>query len=237
METVANLEDELKNFPAAAEYLSSIFIIQRDYDHVTNTRLAEWMAVSASAVTQALGRLKKLGLATQERYEDIKLSDHGRELAVTVLRRHYLIEHLLVRVLKYPWDKSDEEAKVLQTQISHDLTEHLFTFLGQPQTCPHGNPLPGAAIEKKLLEAPRLSQVASGLRIIILRITEEGEGRPNLLHFCDSVGLRPGVRFEVLSREDKSITLKNAQMFPGEHYPEQFTVPSDIALYVRYEVV
>jgi DtxR family transcriptional regulator, Mn-dependent transcriptional regulator len=237
VETAHNLEDELKNFPAAAEYLSSIFIIQRDYDHVTNTRLADWMGVSASAVTQALGRLKRLGLATQERYEDIKLSDHGRDLAVTVLRRHYLIEHLLVRVLKYPWDKSDEEAKVLQTQISHDLAEHLFDFLGKPQTCPHGNPLPGAPIERKLLEAPRLSQIALGLRIVILRITEEGEGRPNLLHFCDATGLRPGVRFEVIGRDDKGIRLKNAQLFPGEHYPEEFEVPLEIALYVRYEVV
>lgn len=151
-----------KRFPAAAEYLSGIYILQRDYGRVSNSRLAAWTGVSGSAVTQALGRLKRLGLARQLRYENIELTVQGRALAITVLRRHYLLEHLLVRVLEFPWEKADDEAKRLQSEISDDLAEHLYHRLGSPQACPHGNPMPGARIEGRLLGAPRLSKAPGG---------------------------------------------------------------------------
>ena len=114
-------------------------------------------------MTQTLGRLKRLGLARQVRYGAIGLTPEGRELAVKVLRRHALLEHLLVGVLQYPWEKADEEAKRLQSQISEDLTEHLFLRFGSPQTCPHGNPLPGSPLEARLLKAPRLTHWARPL--------------------------------------------------------------------------
>ena len=51
-----------KEFPVAVEYVSSIYLIARDYGYVTNVKLANWTGVSKSAVSQALGRLKRLGL-------------------------------------------------------------------------------------------------------------------------------------------------------------------------------
>lgn len=198
----------LKAFPAAAEYLSNIHLICRDYGHAANHRLAEWMGVSTSAVTQALGRLKKIGLVTQERYEHVFLTDAGRELALKVLRRHYLLEHLLVKTLDFPWDKSDEEAKVLQNQISDDLAEHLNAKLGFPQTCPHGNPLPGTEVEARLLAAPRLPVAPVGGRVTIVRITEEGEGLPTMLPFCQRAGLKPGATVSILRSDAEGVTLQ-----------------------------
>jgi len=198
----------LKTFPAAAEYLTNIHLICRDYGHAANHRLAEWLGVSTSAVTQALGRLKKIGLVTQERYEHVFLTDAGRALALKVLKRHYLLEHLLVKTLDFPWDKSDEEAKVLQNQISDDLAEHLDARLGHPQTCPHGNPLPGTSVEARLLAAPRLPQAVPGTSVVIVRITEEGEGLPTMLPFCQTNGLKPGVRVTVEATGPEGVTLK-----------------------------
>ena len=198
----------LKTFPAAAEYLTNIHLICRDYGYAANHRLAEWLGVSTSAVTQALGRLKKIGLVNQERYEHVFLTDAGRALALKVLKRHYLLEHLLVKTLDFPWDKSDEEAKVLQNQISDDLAEHLDAVLGYPQTCPHGNPLPGTAVEAKLLGAPRLSSATVGTSVVLVRITEEGEGIPSMLPLCQSSGLKPGVRVEVEAVGPEGVTLR-----------------------------
>ena len=217
-------------FPAAAEYLSSIYILNRDYGHVSNTRLAEWSGVSSSAVTQALGRLKRLGLARQEPYGDIELTDEGRDLAIRVLRRHYLLEHLLVRVLGYPWDKADDEAQTLQSAISDDLTEHLYRKLGAPQTCPHGNPMPESPIEPKLLAAPRLGEAPVGSRVTILRITEEGEQIPHMLEFCFTHGIQPGAVFLVVARGDKEIELRGEGREEGT-----FSIAADRALHIRYE--
>ncbi len=197
----------LKTFPAAAEYLTSIHLICRDYGHAANHRLAEWLGVSTSAVTQALGRLKKIGLVNQERYEHVFLTETGRALALKVLKRHYLLEHLLVKTLDFAWDKSDEEAKVLQNQISDDLAEHLDAKLGYPQTCPHGNPLPGTSVEAKLLAAPRLPSASVGSSVLLVRITEEGEGIPAMLPLCERAGLKPGIRVKVESSVPEGVTL------------------------------
>ena len=199
-----------KQFPAVAEYVSGIYILQRDYGQVSNRRLAAWTGVSGSAVTQALTRLKRLGLAVHKRYEDIGLTPEGRALAVQVLRRHYLLEHLLVRILGYPWDRADDEAKLLQSEISDDLAEHLYQKLGAPQTCPHGNPMPGSSVEQMLLSAPRLSGAPVGATVEILRITEEGEQLPSMLAFCYGHGLQPGARFEVVDRDERGLRLTDA---------------------------
>jgi DtxR family Mn-dependent transcriptional regulator len=217
----------LKAFPAAAEYLSSIHLICRDYGFAANHRLADWMGVSTSAVTQALGRLKKQGLVEQERYEHVHLTEPGRLLALKVLKRHFLLEHLLVRTLDFAWDKSDDEAKVLQNQISDDLAEHLDAKLGHPQTCPHGNPMPGAVIEKKLLAATRLNHCQVGDNLLILRITEEGEGIPDMLPFCQTNGVKPGARFQVKHVTTELVTMTKAE---GEIH-----VPARFAAHIGYE--
>jgi len=231
-----------KQFPAAAEYLSSIYILLRDYGYVSHTRLAEWNNVSAPAVSQAIGRLKRLGLVRQKRYENVMLTDDGRDLAVTILRRHYLVEHLLVGILGYPWDKADEEAKLLQTQISDDLSEHLYHRLGSPKACPHGNPMPSSPIEQKLLNAPKLSQAPTGERVRILRITEEGEQLPSMLAFCFQNGIRPGAKFRV-NRDNEAMVRLEPVASSGSPSPSDKLQagPVDVAVeraeHIRYETM
>lgn len=197
----------IASFPAASDYLGDMYLIQRDYGKITNQMVAQRLGVSTSAVTQAAGRLKKLGLISQERYGDLHLTPKGRELAMKVLKRHYLLEHLLVRTLGYPWDKSDAEARVLQNHISADLADHLDELLGHPQTCPHGNPLPGASCEEDILGAPRLDTAEPGSTVEVLRITEEGEAIDVMLPWCQSWGIRPGTLLAVTGSDGDSMEL------------------------------
>ena len=235
-----------RQFPAAAEYLSGIYILRRDYGEAGNRRLSEWLGVSEPAVTQALGRLKRLRLVRQKPYGDIALTPTGRLLAVQVLRRHYLLEHLLVRMLEYPWEKADEEAKVLQSLISQDLTEHLFRSLGSPKACPHGNPMPGSPAEGRLVAAARLTDAPVGKAVRILRITEEGEQVPSLLNACGSRGVWPGARFVVRARDAESLSLvadgRARHQDHGANRPKDrrtgpavVRLPLSMARHVRYE--
>lgn len=187
-----NLQKLRNDFPAAPEYLTQIFLLERDHGIVPNAQLADRLGVSRPAVSQAVGRLKKLGLVNQKRYGAIALSVAGRDVAEKVVKRHFLLEHLLVGVLDYPWDKSDEDAAELQASLSDDLTEHLDRRLGYPQTCPHGNPMPGSDIQQKYLNAPSLIDAEAGSKVKIIRITEEGEMTPGMLPFCQKHGISPG---------------------------------------------
>lgn len=220
-------------FPGAIEYLTNIFLINRDYGRVSNARLADWMQVSRSAVTQAVSRLKKLQIASQRPYESIELTENGRVLAKTFLRRHYLVEHLLVRILGYPWDKADEEAKVLQGTISDDLADHLYEKLGEPSTCPHGNPFPDDPRADKLLQAPPVSEAELGKVIRVVRITEEGEALPNMLQLCYKHRIEPGSRITVLGPELEGLKLR-IHPRSGGSADEEAILPEEMVAHLRF---
>ena len=74
----------------------------------------------------------------------LHLTDKGRSLATTVVRRHRLAERLLVDVIGLEWEKVHREADRWEHAISADVEEKLVELLGDPATCPHGNPIPGS---------------------------------------------------------------------------------------------
>lgn len=199
--------DLQKQFPSALNYLTTITVIEREFGKVGNTVLAGQLGVSKPAANQAIGRLKKLGLAEQNPYGGINLTLEGKRFAFAVLRRHYLIEHLLISQLSYPWDKSDDEAQRLQASLSEEFTEYLYEFFNRPETCPHGNPFPGSAIEQELLNARRLSGASLNEPLVLIRITELGETVVGLLPFCYENALLPGTPLTVSAREETTLIL------------------------------
>ena len=60
------------------------------------------------------------------------------------MRRHRLAERLLVDVIGLEWEKVHAEAARWEHAISADVEEKLVLLLGDPATCPHGNPIPGS---------------------------------------------------------------------------------------------
>lgn len=226
------IEELSQKFPAISEYLCQIFFINRDYGAVSNAKLASRLEISRPAVTQAVNRLKTLNLVTQPPYGDIEFTDEGRDLAKEAVRRHYILEHLLVKVLDYPWDKSDDEAARIQGIVSADLIEHIYSKLGKPQTCPHGNPFPDGNVEEKLTNAPNLSDFESEAPVLIriLRVTEEGEHIEGLLKACNELNIQPGRRFTLIAVSEKSVQLKTEA-------GAQIELPRAFADHIRYEVL
>ena len=70
--------------------------------------------------------------------------------------------------------------------------------LGNPTTCPHGNPIPGSGYE-----APpgtrALSEIEPGGPFTVTRIREELEFEPGQLEFLEASGLMPGRTGTVVS--------------------------------------
>ena len=63
-------------------------------------------------------------------------------------------------------------------------------MLGEPTTCPHGNPIPGADYHAPATRA--LSRVEVGTGFTVSRIPEELEFEPGLLDFLEENALLPG---------------------------------------------
>ncbi len=188
-----------------AEYLQAIWTLADEAGPVIGARLAEFLRVSPASVSEMIHRLEREGLLRQGERKEILLTDPGKELAVTIVRRHRLIERMLTDLLGYEWWATHDEAERLEHAISPEMERRLIERLGDPKTCPHGNPMPGARpahASRPLDEAPFAT------RLVLERIPDQFEHEPGFLRYLDAQGLRPGVVFRLVERGRDALALE-----------------------------
>jgi DtxR family Mn-dependent transcriptional regulator len=175
------------------EYLEWIYRLSKEQDEVTTTDLARSLKISPASVTGMLKRLNERGLIHHEKYHGITLTEQGQVSALATIRRHGLLERLLVDVLGLPWHLVDEEAGRLEHHITPDVEARLRQFLGNPTTCPHGQPIDWIEPETCV----RLATLTEGQVTHVKRIGDES---PEFLTYVADLGLKPGGRVEVIRR-------------------------------------
>ncbi len=163
--------------PPVEQYLELVLELEESGIAPMRARLVERLGVSAPAVSETVGRLEREGYVTLDPARVIRLTATGRDFATAVMRRHRLAERLLVDVLGVPWSQVHEEAGRLEHAISPTLEPYLVSLLGDPATCPHGNPIPGSANAQTPEPLTALSGAAAGDRVIVRRIDEELEAQ------------------------------------------------------------
>lgn len=178
------------------DYLMTMHVMERDHGEIVAARLAEMMSVAPATVTMTLKRMERDGWITGKGRKGIRLTETGRAAAHSVTRRHMLTEWLLVKMLKVPLLETHNEAHGIEHAISPQLEKRLQEALGNPQTCPHGNPLPGC--EEATRAWLQLTGLAAGQRFIIRRVHEFAEDNPELLRFLYQNGALPGAEAELL---------------------------------------
>ncbi len=147
-----------------------------------------------------LDRLIEDGYVTREGRR-LSLTDSGRALAEKVVRKHRLAERLLVDVIGLEWHKVHREAGRWEHVISDDVEARLVELLGDPATCPHGNPIPGSASAAPGGPTRPLAEVGEGERVRLFRISEEVEMNLGSLTLLDEGGFIPGVVARVGGRD------------------------------------
>jgi DtxR family Mn-dependent transcriptional regulator len=205
-------------------YLSLMYVLERDKEPVVGVRLAELLSVTPPTVTNTLKRMVRDGLVTMDK-SGTRLTKSGKQSARTVLRRHMLTEWMMARML--PWSRLHEEAHNLEHAISADVENALFEEAGHPQTCPHGNPLPGC--EDAVSTWVPLTAVTPHRTVTIRRIHELAEYNLELMTFLENKGLIPGA--EVTVRE----VLPFNQTIGVEIYEQVITLGFAIAQYLFVE--
>ena len=177
------------------DYLQILHYLSRDGYTVIAARLAERLNVTPPTVTVTLQLMQRDGLIEHGPRKEILLTPEGRREAEDIVRRHALAERLLTDLLKMPWHESHEEAHGVEHAISPKIEARLLQALGNPTTCPHGNPIPGlGALAPD--EFP-LDRAATGDAVVIQRITEEAEEDLQLMKYLQEHGVEPGVRMTV----------------------------------------
>ncbi len=191
--------------PAAEEYCECIFELAEDDLEVIQARIAERLKLSRPSVSEMIRRLEIDGLVDVAG-GSIKLTVAGTTLAEQVVRRHRLAERFLTDMLGLSWADAHQEAGKWEHVISDSVETALIRVLGDPTTCPHGNPIPGSLYEAP--DARPLNGLSVGSQFTVSRIPEELEFSPGLLQFLEEATLTPGSSGKVTaSSPDGTITV------------------------------
>ncbi len=163
--------------------------------------------LSDATVTQLFKWLGERGYVHYTPYHGVELTEAGNAMAVTLVRRHRLLELFLVRIMHFSFDEVDAEAEQLEHAISDQFVDRMDELLGHPTEDPHGDPIPDKVGEVVMPASQPLSTVMPGHLVIVQRVSDD---HPDLLRYLASLGLVPGalVRVEAVAPYGGVYTLR-----------------------------
>ena len=177
-------------------YLRTVYELEEEGIPPLRARLVERLHVSGPAVSETVAKLEHDGLLRISRTRVLELTESGRAIATSVMRKHRLAERLLVDVIGLPWGRVHNEACRWEHVISDEVEERLVELLGRPAQDPHGNPIPGlhpaAGSPAGLVSLAEAAK--AGGTVVVRRISEELQLDEAAMARLDDHGLRPGAR-------------------------------------------
>jgi len=182
----------------AENYLKQLYYGQQaaSGELVRVGELAAAIGVTPGTATTMVKSLARSGWAV---YEPRTGARRGERLALSVVRRHRLLELFLSKVLGLDWSEVHAEAEVLEHAVSEKVVEKIDALLGRPQVDPHGDPIPTASGTLPKPPATTLADCPLDRTMHIVRIMGADQDK-DFLHFLDRYGLIPGATVTVRQR-------------------------------------
>ena len=174
---------------AVEKYLKTIYEIQQKGGRVKTSILAQTLGVTAGSVSDMLKRLSgtRPKLVSHELHKGVALTPSGKKAALSVIRRHRLLETFLNHVLGFSWDEVHAEAEKLEHHISERLTDAIAEYLNHPQHDPHGDPIPEKNGRMKVEKYQPLTTTPVGESVRIVRVRNNDA---ELLRYLDRQAIR-----------------------------------------------
>lgn len=211
---------------AMEDYLKAIHRLQQNEGRVTTQALATELGLSAASVTNMVKRLAEVSLLEHSRYYGVRLTKAGAKVALEVIRHHRLLELYLAEAMGYDWDKVHEEAERLEHHVSSEFESRMDELLGHPEYDPHGDPIPSLHGELPSAEWHALTEESAGSRVILRRVSDRDAED---LRFLNTIGLTPGVTFQVLDRAGDAGSDVEVRLGGGTHaIPERLAAGMQI---------
>jgi DtxR family Mn-dependent transcriptional regulator len=181
----------------AQDYLAAIYEMAEEEMPTLQAAVARWMGVTAASVSEAVKRLKRDGLV-ETSGRTLRFTPRGKKEAQKVVRRHRLAERFLISIVGLPWHQAHQEAEAWEKVISDQVEERMTALLGDPATCPHGNPIPGSRHRVDHSGLRPLQAHAAGDRVVLERLTEDLELDLGVMRYFEDNGLMPGAEIRVV---------------------------------------
>ena len=221
-------------------YLRTIYDLEEEGVVPLRARIAERVEQSGPTVSQTVARMERDGLVQVAGDRHLELTEKGRQLAVSVMRKHRLAERLLVDVIGLPWEEVHAEACRWEHVMSEDVERRLVQVLDDPTLSPFGNPIPGLAqlgLDDDRAEAARrrlarLTELPMGspVAVVVRQLTEHVQGDVELISRLKEAGVVPNARVLVETGPDGDVTI-----IVGGH--QNVELPNEMAHAVMVEKV
>ena len=198
-------------------YLRTIYDLEEEGVVPLRARIAERLEQSGPTVSQTVARMERDGLVQVAGDRHLELTEKGRQLAVSVMRKHRLAERLLVDVIGLPWEEVHAEACRWEHVMSEDVERRLVQVLDDPTLSPFGNPIPGLAqlglddgrAEAARRRLARLTELPMGspVAVVVRQLTEHVQGDVELIGRLKEAGVVPNARVLVETGPDGDVTI------------------------------
>ena len=210
------------------QYLKTLLLLERrdELVPVPMKVLADAMSVTPGTVTSMAKHLAQQKLVTYIPRRGVELSASGRELALTILRRHRLLESFLQRVLGYDWGEVHAEAEELEHVVSEKFVDKVDELLGFPTADPHGDPIPRGGVIDSPQTRP-VSELDTGRQAELAQVVDFDA---DFLALLQDHNIVPGASVRVTTRDPRTRTLT----LDAGH--GALTISTDLAGMIRYRL-
>lgn len=157
--------------------------------------IAEDLNVQPVSANQMIKKMAEDGWVDYLPYKGVSLTDRGSMEANRVLRSRRLWEVFLVRKLGIHLENAEAIACEFEHNASRAVVERLDEFLGYPEFCYHGKPIPRHTDEKnRLSETFSLTDLTIGTHAVVINLNTDAASHS----FLVNKGVQPGVRLTVI---------------------------------------
>lgn len=138
---------------AEENYLKAIYKLSDEKGRVNTADISQYLNVKPPTVNSMARKLAQKNLVIYQKYQPITITNLGKEVSLSVIRRHRLTEMYLAEKMGFDWDKVHEIAEQIEHIKSPAFFDRMEELLDFPSFDPHGSPIPdkeGNLPERKL---------------------------------------------------------------------------------------
>jgi DtxR family Mn-dependent transcriptional regulator len=214
---------------AEEDYIKTIYelTIQNEDILVKTNVISEHFGYTDQSVNEMIKKLAHKKLVSFLPYKGVKLTPKGRNEAIRMVRVHRIWEVFLTKKLGFSWEHVHEDAEKLEHATSKELLERLYIYLGKPEYCQHGNPIPDENGVVKTVSHFSLDQCSVDDHFKITRVLDFKD----LLKYLNQEKISLEDEFLVIKKDEFNDTIKI------EHQDRQITISLKTAKMLFGEIV
>ncbi|WP_025725187.1 metal-dependent transcriptional regulator [Acholeplasma granularum] len=191
---------------AEEDYLKLIYELQVESGKqlIKNNEIKDAFGFTDQSVNDMIKRLHEQKLVNFKPYKGVSLTKKGISVAYKLVRAHRIWEVFLTKKLNYPWHKVHEEAENLEHASSEAMVEAMYQYLGQPERCSHGNPIPNIDGVVRPINDEAMTHFKVGQIFLVERASDD----PKLLELLNKYQINLGSKLKIIEKDNHNEFIK-----------------------------